>query len=127
VIVALENVWNNLWVQPAIFRHFVESFRSPWVRAYFDIGNHVKYTRPEEWILTLGKLLVKLHVKDFKLNSLDASGGGDWVNIRDGSVRWPVIRAALDQVGYNGWMTIEGGDLSLGEHSGRLDLIIAGR
>ena len=43
VIIALENVWNNLWVQPAIFTHFVSSFKSPWVKAYFDIGNHVKY------------------------------------------------------------------------------------
>ena len=65
VLIALENVWNNLWVRPAIFKHFVDSFQSPWVRAYFDIGNHVKYAPPEEWILTLGKLIVKCHVKDF--------------------------------------------------------------
>jgi len=108
VIIALENVWNNLWVEPAIFRHFVQSFQTPWVRAYYDIGNHVKYGRPEQWVLTLSDLLVKLHVKDFKLNKSDLAGGGDFVNIRDGSVRWPLLRAALDQVGYNGWMTIEG-------------------
>jgi len=127
VILALENVWNNLWVEPGIFRNFVESFQSPWVRAYYDIGNHVKYNRPEQWVLTLSDLLVKIHVKDFKLNKNDPAGGGDFVNIRDGSVRWPVVRAALEQVGYNGWMTIEGGDLPLAEHSQRLDLILAGR
>ena len=49
------------------------------------------------------------------------------MNIRDGSVHWPVVRAALDKIGYNGWMTIEGGDLSPEEHSKRLDLIIAGK
>jgi hexulose-6-phosphate isomerase len=127
VVIALENVWNNLWVSPALFRHFVASFRSPWVKAYFDIGNHVKYAPPEQWILTLGALLAKVHVKDFKLNPADADGGGDFVNIRDGSVRWPVVRAALDRAGYNGWMTIEGGNLSLAEHSQRLDLIVAGK
>jgi hexulose-6-phosphate isomerase len=127
VVIALENVWNNLWVKPAIFRHFVASFQSPWVKAYFDIGNHVKYARPEEWIITLGELLAKCHVKDFKLNASDPKGEGSFVNIRDGDVRWPVVRAALDAVGYNGWMTIEGGDLSLAEHSRRLDLIIAGQ
>jgi hexulose-6-phosphate isomerase len=126
VIIALENVWNNLWVKPAVFKHFVASFQNPWVRAYFDIGNHVKYAPPEEWITTLGSLIVKCHVKDFRLNETDP-GAGKFVNIRDGSIRWPAVRAALDQVGYNGWLTIEGGDLSLAEHSRRLDLILAGK
>ena len=42
---------------------------APGCRAYFDIGNHVKYAPPQEWIRTLGKLIVKCHVKDFKLNA----------------------------------------------------------
>ncbi|MBN2475513.1 MAG: sugar phosphate isomerase/epimerase [Pirellulales bacterium] len=126
VIIALENVWNNLWVKPAIFQNFIASFDSPWVQCYFDIGNHVRYAPPEEWIRALGKLIVKCHVKDFKLN---ADGhGGRFVDIRDGSVDWPLIRKELDQLGYNGWMTIEGsGGLSLSERSRRLDLIIAGK
>ena len=37
---------------------------------------------------------------------------------------WPEVRKALDEVGYNGWMTIEGGNLSNEENSKRLDLII---
>lgn len=127
VVIALENVWNNLWVKPAIFRHFVASFQSKWVKAYFDIGNHVKYAPPEDWILALGPLLAKCHVKDFKLTPTDPNGEGKFVDIRDGSVRWPVVRAALEKVGYNGWMTIEGGGLSMAEHSQRLDLIIAGK
>jgi len=114
-------------VRPDHFQNFVASFKSPWVKAYFDIGNHVKYVSPEQWILALGPLLAKCHVKDFKLNPTDAGGGGDFVNIRDGSIRWPVVRAALDRVGYRGWLTIEGGDLSDAEHSRRLDLILAGR
>jgi L-ribulose-5-phosphate 3-epimerase len=126
VVIALENVWNNLWVKPALFRQFVASFQSRWVKAYFDIGNHVKYAPPEEWILVLGDLLAKVHVKDFALNPSDPNGEGKFVNIRDGSVRWPVVRQALARVGYQGWMTIEGGDCSLAEHSKRLDLIIAG-
>jgi len=126
VVIALENVWNNLWVQPAVFQNFVASFNNPWVKAYFDIGNHVKYAPPEEWILTLGSLMAKGHVKDFKLSENDP-GNGKFVNIRDGSVRWPAVRAALDKIGYNGWLTIEGGDLSTAENSRRLDLIIAGK
>jgi L-ribulose-5-phosphate 3-epimerase len=126
VVIALENVWNNLWVKPAIFRNFVASFGSPWVRCYFDIGNHVKYAPPQQWIRTLGKLIVKCHVKDFKLNP--NGHGGRFVDIRDGSVNWPLVRGELDKVGYNGWMTIEGsGHLSLEERSQRLDQIIAGK
>jgi hexulose-6-phosphate isomerase len=128
VVIALENVWNNLWVQPAYFKHFVESFQSRWIRAYFDIGNHVKFGPPEEWILTLGSLIVKIHVKDYKLNASDADGQGSFVDIREGSVRWPIIRTALEQVGYNGWMTIEAPlNLSLAEQGQRLDLILEGR
>ncbi|MCS7304080.1 MAG: sugar phosphate isomerase/epimerase [Thermoguttaceae bacterium] len=125
VVIALENVWNNLWVLPNIFAHFVRSFGSPWVRAYFDIGNHVKYAPPEKWIRTLGDLIVKCHVKDFLLNP--DGRGGKFVHPRDGSVNWPEVRKALDEVGYNGWMTIEDGGLSLEEFSRRLDLIIAGK
>jgi hexulose-6-phosphate isomerase len=125
VIIALENVWNNLWVKPDFAQNFVASFNNPWVRAYFDIGNHVKYAAPQDWIHTMGKLIVKCHVKDFKLNP--DGHGGHFCNIRDGSVNWPAVRKALDDVGYNGWVSIEGGDLSVQEHGKRLDLIVAGK
>lgn len=125
VVIALENVWNNLWVKPAVFAHFVRMFKSRWVKAYFDIGNHVKYALPQEWLRALGAEIVKLHVKDFKLN--DDGKGGKFVNIRDGSVDWPLVRREIDAIGYKGWLTIEGGDLSMEEHRRRLDAIIAGQ
>jgi hexulose-6-phosphate isomerase len=128
VVIALENVSNNLWVKPAIFRHFVRSFQSPWVRAYYDIGNHVRFAPPEEWILTLGDLLAKIHVKDYLLDPADPGGRGASVNIREGSVRWPVLRQALEVVNYNGWMTIESNSsISFEERSRRLDMILAGK
>jgi len=125
VAIALENVWNNLWVKPDFAKWFIASFESPAVKAYFDIGNHVKYAPPQDWIRAFGPLLAKCHVKDFKLK---ADGhGGDFCAIRDGSVDWPAVRKALDGVGYNGWMTIEDGRVSLEEQSKRLDLIIQGK
>lgn len=125
VTIALENVWNNLWVKPGIFAHFVASFKHPLVKAYFDIGNHVKYAPSEEWIKSLGGLIAKIHIKDFKLNP--NGQGGSFVHPRDGSVNWPVVREALDDAGYSGFCTIEDGGLSLEEFSKRLDLIIAGK
>ena len=127
VIIALENVWNNLWVKPKLFANFIASFDSPWVQCYYDIGNHVKYAKPEQWLKALGKLIVKIHVKDFTIDK-SLSNGGKFVDIRDGDVNWPAVRKCLDAIGYNGWMTIEGsGGLSLKERNRRLDLIIAGK
>ena len=128
VVIAVENVGNNLWVQPKIFRNFVESFQSPWVKAYFDIGNHVRFARPEEWILTLNSLIAKIHVKDYLLDPADPEGRGAGVNLREGSVRWPVLRQAIENINYNGWMTIESNSsISFEERSRRLDLILAGQ
>ena len=124
VIIALENVWNNLWVKPDLFRHFVAGFNNRWVKAYFDIGNHVKYAPPQDWIKTLGPLIAKLHMKDFKLNP--DGHGGNFVHPRDGSIDWPAVRRALDDAGYDGWATIEDGGLPLAEFSRRFDLIERG-
>jgi L-ribulose-5-phosphate 3-epimerase len=124
IVIGLENVWNNLWVKPDLFRNFVASFDNPWVKAYFDIGNHVKYAPPQEWIKTLGPLIVRLHVKDFKLNP--DGHGGKFVHPRDGSIDWPAVRRALEEVGYDGWASIEDDGLSLAEFSRRFDLIANG-
>lgn len=121
VVIGLENVWNNLWVKPEIYKHFVASFKSPWVKAYFDIGNHVKYAPPQDWIKALGGLLIKLHMKDFDLVKKN------FVQLRNGSVDWPAVRHALDEAGYNGWGTIEGGNLPLDELNKRFDLICGGK
>ncbi len=125
VVIAVENVWNNLFVTPELLAHFVDSFKSPWVKVYFDLGNHVKYSPTEQWLKVLRDRIVKCHVKDFKLNP--DGHGGKFVDIRDGSVNWPVVRKTLDEIGYNGWMTIEGsGGLPKQEQNKRLDMIIAG-
>lgn len=126
VAIALENVWNNLWSRPDLFLNLVTSFHNPWVRAYFDVGNHVKYmVPPEQWIRTLGKHIAKIHIKDFRLA---ANGhGGEFVHPRDGSINWPAVRDALEAVKYNGWLTIEDGGLPLTEFKSRIDQIIAGR
>lgn len=58
----------------------------------------MRYAPPEEWILTLGSRIAKRHVKGYKLNEANP-GTGKFVNTRDGSVRWPDLRAALEQIG----------------------------
>lgn len=129
VVLAIENVWNNLWVTPDFFAALVKYFKNPWVKAYFDIGNHVKYAKPEEYLYALGDSVAKLHVKDFKLDLSDPDCGGfkGFVEIRSGSVNWPAVRKAIEEIGYSGFMTIEGGGDPITKKSEDLDLIIAGK
>lgn len=126
VVMGIENVWNNLWVTPELFQNFIASFDSKWVQTTYDIGNHVKYAPPQEFIKALGPLLFKVDVKDFKLNP--DGHGGKFVPIREGSVDWPAVMRCLHEVKYHGWMTIEGRrGLSVDELSRRLDLILSGK
>jgi hexulose-6-phosphate isomerase len=125
VVIGVENVWNNMFINPHHFALLIDSFKSRWVRAYFDIGNQVKYrTPPEDWIRVLGKRIIKLHVKDYKI---DPPNGEEWPSLREGSVNWPAVTTALAEVGYQGWFTIEGsGGLPYDQRRERLDLILAG-
>lgn len=125
VIIAVENVWNNLWVRPDLYRNFIASFNHPLLQAYYDVGNHVKYLTPvHDWIHTLGSLIKKIHIKDYALAPDNRSG--KFVHLRDGSIDWPKMRRALDDIGYNGWITVEDNGLPLPEFASRLDKIIAG-
>lgn len=127
VAIALENVWNSLWVKPELFCNLVDLCGSPYVKAYFDVGNHMKYqTPPEQWIRLLGKRLAKVHIKDWKYTS-DDHHQGTWAHPRDGSVNWPAVRDAFEAVRYSGYLTVEDGGLPLSEFRQRLDDIIAGR
>ena len=110
-----------------IFRHFVQSFQSPWVKAYFDIGNHVRFAPPEEWTDA------RRSAREDPRQGLQAQSGrsrrpGRVGEYPGGDVRWPVLRQALEVVNYNGWMTIESnGSIPMEERNKRLDLILAGQ
>jgi len=128
IIIALENVWNNLWVQPALYKNFVASFNHPLVRSYFDVGNHVKYrkTPVQDWIPILGKLIVRLHFKGYKLGA--TTKDDKWVHLRDDdSIDWKAVRKALSDINFDGWASIEEAGLPWAEFNRRFDLIIAGK
>src|SRR6185369_11506168 len=55
VMINIEEVWNNFLLSPIEFAHYVDSFKSRWIGAYFDVGNVVRFAWPEDWIRTLGK------------------------------------------------------------------------
>ncbi len=131
VIIAVEEVWNKFLLSPTEFARYVDDFNSPWVKAYFDVGNVVLYAYPQDWIRTLGSRIVKLHLKDFSFRQ-DPSikkRVADFVNLRDGDIDWKAIHAALAAIDYRGTATVElsGGDAAyLKDVSKRVDLILEG-
>jgi hexulose-6-phosphate isomerase len=131
VIIAVEEVWNKFLLSPLEFARYVDEFRSPWVRAYFDVGNVVLYGYPQDWIRTLGKRIVKLHIKDFSFreNPTIQKRVADFVNLRDGDINWKEIYRALSDIGYQGSATVEldgGNKAYLADVSHRFDLILNG-
>ena len=68
MIVAVEEVWNKFLLSPLEFARYVDELDSPWLKAYFDVGNIVFYGYPQDWIRTLGARIAKVHLKDFHLD-----------------------------------------------------------
>ena len=123
VIIAVENVWNKFLLSPLEFARYVDEFKSPWVKAYCDVGNMVLFGYPQDWIRTLGPRIVKLHFKDFAFKDRNAR----FVNLRDGEIDWKAIYDALKDVGYKGTATVElsGGDKAyLSDVAQRVDMIL---
>jgi L-ribulose-5-phosphate 3-epimerase len=115
--ILIENVWNKMMYDhdappeqsPDRFIKFIDTFKSPWVGMYYDIGNHWKYCQPKEWIHAFGHRCVKLDIKGFsraKSSFVDITSADD-------DVPWKEVRQALDDIGFAGWATAEvkGGDL----------------
>ena len=106
VIIAVEEVWNKFLLSPLEFARYVDEFKSPWVQAYFDVGNVVLYGYPQDWIRTLGKRIVKLHLKDFTFKAAKRRDRVDR-NLKDGEIDWKEIHNALAEIGYKGDATVE--------------------
>lgn len=108
VIIGLEEVWNKFLLSPIEFAGYIDSFQSPWIRAYFDVGNVKLYGYPEDWIRTLGKRIVKLHIKDFSWRrGPDDKMVASWVPLEEGDLDWPAIYAALKEIDFHGTATVE--------------------
>jgi hexulose-6-phosphate isomerase len=126
VIIGLEEVWNKFLLSPLEFARYVDEFASPWIRAYFDIGNVAIQAYPQDWIRTLGKRIVKLHFKDFSFKKRVA----EFTPLLEGEIDWRAVHAALTDIGFQGTATVElsGGDAAyLKEVNARFERILAGQ
>jgi hexulose-6-phosphate isomerase len=127
VIIAVEEVWNKFLLSPMEFARYVDELDSPWLKAYFDVGNVVLYAFPQDWIRTLGARIVKIHLKDFNFDR--PNGRFAWKPIGEGDINWVEVRSALHDIGYRGYVTTEvnGGDAAyLKDVAARVDRFLAG-
>jgi L-ribulose-5-phosphate 3-epimerase len=123
VVIAVEEVWNKFLLSPIEFAKYIDEFESPWVRAYFDVGNVIIHGYAEDWIRTLGKRIFKVHIKDFKRKDYS------WPALLEGDVNWKEVRRAFAEIGFTGFGTAElaGGDESyLTDVSARMTKIFTG-
>jgi L-ribulose-5-phosphate 3-epimerase len=112
-MILVENVWNQMMYDhdkgpeqtPERFIQFVDSFNSPWVGMYYDVGNHWKYGQPGDWIRAFGRRCVKMDAKGY------SRAKGKFVEItgEDDDLPWADVRKALDEIGFAGWATAEVG------------------
>ena len=101
--ICIETVWNNFITKPEQLVQYIDDFKSPFVGAYFDCSNMVKYgVSSADWIRKLGKRMVKFDFKGY-------SNTKQWCGIGEGDENWPEVLKALGEIGYDGWATSEVG------------------
>ena len=110
VAIGVENVWNKFLLSPLEMAKFLDEIGSPFVGAYFDVGNVILTGFPEQWIGILGSRIKRIHFKDFKRSVGTLAG---FCPLTEGDVDWPAVLAALKAIGYapgglgDGWVTAE--------------------
>jgi len=121
VKICIETVWNNFITKPEHLISFVDDLKSPWVGAYFDCSNMLKYgVSSADWIRKLGKRLVKFDFKGY-------SHKNSWCKIGEGDENWPEVLKALGEIGYDGWATSEvggGGEKELADITARMKKVL---
>ena len=121
VKIAIEVVWNNFITKPQQLIDYVDAFKSPWIGAYFDCSNMIKYgVSSADWIRQLGKRVLKFDFKGYSKTK-------GWVNIGEGDENWPDVIKALGEIGYDGWATAEvgsGGEAHLKDVADRMNRVL---
>jgi hexulose-6-phosphate isomerase len=130
VSIALENVWNNFLVSPLEMAQYIDEFENPWLRAYFDVGNCMRYGWPEQWARILGKRIIKLDIKEYSLTKQNEEGlWKGFVDLWEGDCDWPAVMKTVREIGNtDGWGTAEiagGGPDRMRDIAEKMDRIYA--
>ncbi|MDF1824334.1 MAG: sugar phosphate isomerase/epimerase [Verrucomicrobiales bacterium] len=112
----VENVRASFLNRAEEMARFIDSFDSPMVKSYFDLGNTITWSEQSagHWAKTLGSRIGKLDIKD-----RGHAEFGDKKKAREGvmgtnggEVHWERVREHLKEIEFSGWATAEvaGGD-----------------
>ncbi len=103
----IENIFfNGYLMTPFEMNAFVDHFDSEHCRVHFDTGNIMEYQFPEHWARLLGKRTKNVHLKEYSKKGTDHSLEC-FRPLLDGTTDWPAVVEALDQAGYEGFLTFE--------------------
>jgi hexulose-6-phosphate isomerase len=121
-------------LSPREFWQFLNEINHPWVGIHLDVGNIHDTGFPEQWIEIQGPRITRVHLKDAMRHRGRCGDQSVYTNIFLGDNNWPAIRAALDKVGYNGWLIAEmearyrfAPDQQFFDTAAAMDRFIAGR
>lgn len=98
VRIGIENVWNNVLLSPLEMREFIDSFESPWVRSYFDVGNCLRTGYAEDWIRILGERIAGIHFKDYQRHVGTLEG---FCPLLEGDANYASVMEELRNIGYD--------------------------
>jgi hexulose-6-phosphate isomerase len=112
--ILIENIWNTFLIEPLTMARYIDELDSPYVKAYFDVGNVVRWGWPQHWIEVLAERTVKVHIKEYNLEVAMNEGmqKGFAFPMGQGSINWDRVREELKKIDYRGWATaeVDGGD-----------------
>ena len=103
VCIGVENVWNDFLLSPLEMRGLIDEINSPYVGAFFDVGNVIYNGYAQHWIRILGSRIKKIHIKDFNREA------HAFVGLLDGDVDYPEVMKAIREIGYDGYLIAEVG------------------
>jgi L-ribulose-5-phosphate 3-epimerase len=94
------------WLKADEIRSIIDEVASPAIRVYYDVGNLIKVGAPiHDEMRQLRTMINRIHLKDN--HQLYGRPGGD--------MDFPAVRKTLDEIGYRGWLMIEGTAEPLGK------------
>ena len=112
----VENVRASFLNRAEAMARFIDSFDSPLVKSYFDLGNTITWSEQpaEHWAKTLGSRIGKLDIKDrghTEFGEVKTKREGV-IGTNGGEVHWERVRKHLETIEFSGWATAEvaGGD-----------------
>jgi len=117
IYICIENVRATFLKTGEEMARFIDSFDSPFVRSYFDVGNTITWTEQsaEHWAKALGSRIYKLDIKDrghLEFGDAKRKRKGIATGTDGGEVNWVKVREELNRASFSGWATAEvaGGD-----------------